>query len=113
MQFSKEILKGSIEIIVLKVLSELEEAYGYQLLKAIQDESQDIFAFQESTLYPLLYRLEGKGYLQSERKKAPTGKERRYYSLTTKGKKELSSKILEFKHYVKGMGNILNLSSHA
>lgn len=113
MDFSKELLKGSIEIIVLKMLDELDEAYGYQLLKAIQEESGDVFSFQESTLYPLLYRLEEKDYVKSDRKKAPSGKERRYYSLTTHGKKLLIGKTTEFKEYVKGMENILKLSKNA
>ncbi len=110
MQFSKEILKGSIEVIVLQALSELKEAYGYQLLTAIQDLSDGTFEFQESTLYPLLYRLEEKDYLKSYRKKAPNGKERRYYELTAKGRKVLAEKRNEMSSFVLGINKLLKFS---
>ncbi|MEK9159182.1 MAG: helix-turn-helix transcriptional regulator [Patescibacteria group bacterium] len=109
MQFSKEILKGSIEVIVLQALHELGEAYGYQLVTAIQEMSGGTFEFQESTLYPLLYRLEEKSFLKSHRQKAPSGKERRYYSLTAKGTKVLSEKRFEIGQFVLGMNKLLNL----
>jgi len=107
MQFSKEMMKGSTEFIVMKVLEELGEAYGYQMIKAIQEVSTEIFSFQESTLYPLLYRLEGKKYVESRTKKAPSGKVRRYYSLTAKGRKLLHEKNKEMELYLKGMKKFL------
>lgn len=110
MDFSKEILKGNIEVIVLQALHELGEAYGYQLLSTIQEMSDDIFKFQESTLYPLLYRLEEKKLLESDRKKAPSGKERRYYHLTSKGKKVLAGKRVEIGRFIVGIEKILKLS---
>ncbi len=110
MHFSKEILKGSIEIIVLQALKESSEAYGYQLLTSIQEMSEGTFDFQESTLYPLLYRLEEKGLLSSDRKKAPSGKERRYYRLTPKGSKILAEKRIELGHFIKGMNKILKFN---
>lgn len=109
MPFSKEIMKGSTEFIVLKVLDELGQAYGYQLMKAIEEMSTDIFKFQESTLYPLLYRLESKKIVQSEVRKAPSGKERRYYFLSPTGKKILKEKNKEMELYMKGMKKFLHL----
>lgn len=109
MPFSKEIMKGSAEFIVLKVLEELGQAYGYQMIKTIEEVSSDIFKLQESTLYPLLYRLEDKGMIESEIKKSPNGKDRRYYSLTSKGRKIFKSQKEEMKIYLKGMGKFLQL----
>lgn len=106
MSFSKELLKGSIELIVLQALDDLGEAYGYQLLSTIDEASGGIFHFQESTLYPLLYRLEEKGFLDSEWKKKGE-KDRRYYHLTRQGKKILSSHAAEFTTFLKGMHKIL------
>lgn len=111
MSFSKEILKGSIELIVLQALEDLGEAYGYQLLSTIEEASGGVFQFQESTLYPLLYRLEEKGFLESEWKKKGE-KDRRYYRLTPDGKKTLVTHTSEFNVFLKGMHKILK-SSHA
>ncbi|MFA6024782.1 MAG: helix-turn-helix transcriptional regulator [Candidatus Gracilibacteria bacterium] len=112
MAFSKEILKGSIELIVLQTLDDLDEAYGYQLTSAIEKSSASIFQFQESTLYPLLYRLEEKGFLESEWKQKGE-KKRRYYKLTREGKRVLQEETVQFKHFLKGMNKILRTEAHA
>ncbi len=108
MNFSKEIMKGSAEFIVISILHELGEAYGYQMIKAIKETSSDIFKLQESTLYPLLYRLEEKGVIASEIKRAKNGKDRRYYYLSAKGKKLFREKNEEIELYLKGMKKFLH-----
>lgn len=109
MKFSKETLKGASEIIVLQELQRLEEAYGYSLLKSITESSNQVFDFKIGTLYPLLYRLEAKGYIKSRLKAAPSGKDRRYYTLTASGKKFLDSKTREYTVFLDGMKTILEL----
>lgn len=111
MKFSKEIMKGAAEIIVLQVLKEEGELYGYQLIKSISSTSKGIFEFQEGTLYPLLYRLEFKGDITSTKKIGPNGKERRYYAITAKGKKLLSERKVELHSFVSGIKHILQLSA--
>ena len=111
MQFSKELLKGTVEIIVLNSLKELGESYGYQLVKAINAASGNLFELQEGTLYPLLYRLEDKGYVKSTKKTAPSGKERRYYSITSNGKRALNDRRGELTLFMKGLKQALRLSS--
>jgi len=111
MPFSKEIMKGSAEFIVLKVLKELGQGYGYQMIKTIEEVSSDIFKLQESTLYPLLYRLEDKGIVESEVRKGSNGKNRRYYFLSSKGKKLLNKKNKEMEVYLKGMNKFLHFST--
>ncbi len=110
MQFSKEILKGAAEIIVLHTLQQEGKAYGYQLIKAIRDNSQDIFDFQEGTLYPLLYRLEEKKLVTSAVETAPSGKSRRYYALTKTGKARLKIQMRELKIFVTGVQQLMQLS---
>jgi DNA-binding PadR family transcriptional regulator len=111
MHFSKELLKGTVEIIVLNSLKELGESYGYQLVKAINAASGNLFELQEGTLYPLLYRLEDKDYIKSIKKLAPSGKERRYYSITSSGKKALTDRRGELALFMKGLKQALRLSS--
>lgn len=110
MNFSKESLKGVAELIILQTLNDLGEGYGYQLVKAIAQNSEDIFELQEGTLYPILYRLEDRGLVSSKIKLAPNGKERRYYSVTKKGNSLLKEKTIEYRALIKGLSSLLRLN---
>ena len=109
MQFSKEMIKGVAEIIVLQTLHDQGEAYGYQLTRALAKTSNNIFELQEGTLYPLLYRLEFKGLVTSSIQPAPSGKERRYYKITLKGKKLLQDRSMELSTLLRGIKQVLHL----
>lgn len=108
MQFSKEIMKGAAEVIVLKALADTD-AYGYELITRISETSDNVFEFQEGTLYPLLYRLEDRGYIESYKAQAPSGKERRYYQITKDGSTLLKSRTKEFKAFIAGIQHALDL----
>lgn len=103
MQFSTVLMKGMADLIVLRVLDAHGESYGYQIIERIGADSKNIFAFQEGTLYPLLYKMERDGLVTSKRKTALSGKERRYYRLTEKGKTRLASRSKEYKGFLKGI----------
>ena len=111
MRFSKQLLKGAADVIVMKALDENGEAYGYQLIKTIAESSDNIFEFQEGTLYPLLYRLEHKKLINSYQKTAPNGKTRRYYRLTDKGRKLLVSRAKELTTFVDALKQSLHLAA--
>jgi len=75
-------------ILSLAVLSQLgKEEYGYSLLKALSDQGMEI---DQSTLYPLLRRLESQGLLQSEWRVVDDARPRRYYVISTQGKEVLA-----------------------
>ena len=80
-----ELRRGLLSLAVLSQLS--EEKYGYSLLKALSDEGMKI---EESTLYPLLRRLEAQGLLQSEWRIVDEARPRRYYVISTQGKAVLT-----------------------
>jgi PadR family transcriptional regulator PadR len=86
MTFDRELLKGSIALLILKLLSE-REMYGYEIIQEAARRSGDAFQFKEGTLYPALYQLHKRGYLRSEWRVGSNGRQRKYYSLTGKGKK--------------------------
>ncbi|MDP8245199.1 MAG: helix-turn-helix transcriptional regulator [Candidatus Hinthialibacter antarcticus] len=88
MDFKSSLTKGTVPILLLEILSE-GEAYGYELCKDIASRSDGALKFGQGTVYPLLYKLEEKGWVVSERKSTPGGKERRYYKLTDAGAKHL------------------------
>lgn len=103
MKFPRDLMKGAAPFVVMQALHRLKEAYGYQLMKAIRDQSEEVFDFPDSTLYPILYRLEEKGLVQSEVKPAESKKERRYYWLTEQGLSCLGVQEKEMKQYLKGL----------
>lgn len=107
MKFSRELMKGAAPFIILQSLHRLGEAYGYQLMKEIRQQSEETFDFPDSTLYPILYRLEEKELIQSEVKKVDSKKQRRYYWLTEAGLKYLGVQEKEMKHYLQGLRHFL------
>ena len=77
MKFNKELLKGSTNLLVLSVL-ENENMYGYEMIKKIKAKSENVFEFQEGTLYPILHKLEEKGLISSYWDETGS-KKRKYY----------------------------------
>jgi PadR family transcriptional regulator, regulatory protein PadR len=86
MIFDRELLKGSIALLILKLLSE-REMYGYEIIQEAARRSGDAFQFKEGTLYPSLHQLHKRGYLRSEWRVGKNGRQRKYYGLTAKGRK--------------------------
>ncbi len=90
MELRNVLTKGTIPLVIMEILRS-GEAYGYEIVKEIGRRSDGKLEFGQGTIYPLLYKLEEKGYVTSERKSLPNGRERRYYRLTDKGLKELET----------------------
>lgn len=88
-RYEKQLKKGVLEIIVLKLLNK-EEKYGYQLIQELREKSEGMFTLKEGTLYPILYRLEEENMVQSHWSE-PKGREiaRKYYGITAQGKTAL------------------------
>jgi len=86
MNFDRELLKGSIALLILKLLSE-REMYGYEIIQEASRRSEESFQFKEGTLYPALHQLYKRGYLRSEWRVGKNGRQRKYYSITAKGRK--------------------------
>lgn len=88
----KELFKGTLSIIVLKLLMEEQRMYGYQITQAVKEITDGQILLKEGSLYPALFKLKDDGLVDTEEKKI--GKRvRRYYSLTPKGKEETLSRI--------------------
>ena len=91
----KEIMKGSIDILLLSLIN-TKEMYGYEIVKTLKENSNDLYNMSEGTLYPALKRLENKHFLQSSWGDSDNGGRRKYYIITEDGKKELSRKVHEW-----------------
>ena len=84
MEIDRELLKGSINLLILTLLS-TGPMYGYEIILEAERRSDNAFRFKEGTLYPALHHLERGGFLKSEWRIGPNGRRRRYYALTRKG----------------------------
>ena len=101
----RELKKGSAELIILSIL-EPRARHGYEISKLIESRSNGQLKFHIASLYPLLYRLEERGWLQGRWVEKAGQRRRRFYSLTAEGKKVLASQRSTWKAFVEAMGLI-------
>ncbi|MBO6513867.1 MAG: helix-turn-helix transcriptional regulator [Phycisphaerales bacterium] len=92
MKIERELMRGAGPTAVLKLLS-TRTMYGYELVETLAKQAGGVLAMGQSTLYPMLYNLESKGLIEADWQQAPSGRKRKYYSLTSKGKKKLRADI--------------------
>ncbi|MFK7906150.1 MAG: PadR family transcriptional regulator [Chitinophagales bacterium] len=104
--YSKELLKGTLRTIVLKLLAEQGRMYGYQITQEVKLRTKDQIVLTEGALYPILHKLEAEGFLATE--KVYIGKRlRKYYHLTDTGGVAAVAKVQEFADFVKTMQGLL------
>lgn len=106
MKINKELLKGSTTILILSLLNK-KDMYGYEMIKEIEIRSKNVFSFKEGTLYPILHTLENENYIESYWDSSQAARKRKYYKITTTGKKVLSEKEKEWKLFSSTVNNLL------
>ena len=79
--------------------------YGYELVEALARQSKGVLAMGQSTLYPLLYNLEAKGLIEGGVARAESGRERKYYRLTGKGRKRLVAERRQWQAVAQAMAD--------
>ena len=84
-------LQGSLDLLVLKILSRRPRLHGYAIMSAIQNASGDVLRAEEGSLYPALHRMEEAGWIRAEWITKDTGRRARLYELTAAGKKQLAA----------------------
>ncbi|MCA9019379.1 MAG: helix-turn-helix transcriptional regulator [Planctomycetaceae bacterium] len=90
MRIERELMRGAGPVAVLKLLEEGPK-YGYELVEALSEQTGGVLDMGQSTLYPLLYNLQSQGLIRPSWQEADSGRKRKYYSLTAKGKKRLAN----------------------
>lgn len=101
----RELKKGSAELIILSIV-EPRPRHGYEISRLIETQSGGRLKFHVASLYPLLYRLEERGWLQGRWVEKPGQRRRRFYSLTTEGRRVLAQQRDTWKSFVHAMGLI-------
>ena len=102
----QEMLKGNTDTLLLALL-ENEAMYGYQIVKEVDRRSSGYFTFKEGTLYPALHRLEKASLIEGCWENTPNNVRRRYYLITEKGQKELTSRLFEWRQFTSAMNSIM------
>jgi len=98
-------MKGNIDSLLLSLIGQ-QPMYGYQVMRELERRSQGYFRFKEGTLYPALHRLERMGFLTARWQALPTGRQRRYYYITAKGRRVLAEKTAEWQDFFTAMNLI-------
>ena len=105
--YSKELLKGTLEVIVLKLLAEHGKMYGYEIIKTVNERTEGRFQWKEGTLYPCLHRLESEGLIESEWQVSESKRKRKYYHITKKGEVLLTDKVSEWGQFTDAVNQVL------
>ena len=103
---SPELMKGSSESLLLCLVGQ-QPMYGYQIVREIEKRSQGYFKFKEGTLYPALHRLEKAGLVVGRWQMLPSGRQRRYYYITDKGRRTLTEKMNQWRDFLIAMNLII------
>jgi PadR family transcriptional regulator PadR len=104
----RELKKGSAELLILSLVAD-QPRHGYDLCKLIEVRSGGLLSFRVASLYPLLYRLEKRGWIQGRWVEKPGQRRRRYYRLTAEGAKVLDSQRSTWREFVEAINRIAGL----
>jgi PadR family transcriptional regulator, regulatory protein PadR len=105
---SPELLKGTLQTIILKVLKDHGKMYGYEITQRVKDLSDSRLLLTEGALYPTLHKLEADGLLKTET--VLLGKRvRKYYTLTAEGRSLVKERVSELVDFIKTMSNVLQV----
>ena len=100
-------LQGSLDLLVLKILSRRPRLHGYAIMMAIKDCSQDVLHAEEGSLYPALHRMEEAGWIRAEWITKETGRRARLYELTVAGKKQLAAEESRWQAVTSAVNRVL------
>ncbi len=110
-QLDRELKKGSAELMILALL-EARARHGYELRKLIETRSEGVLKFNAASLYPLLYRLEKRGWIEGKWVEKAGERRRRFYKLTREGKKVLAAQRTIWQSFVAAINRVTE-SEHA
>lgn len=106
--YSRELVKGTLQTVILRLLRERGRMYGYEMTQMVKQLSQGKYQLTEGSLYPTLHKLEKEGLLGTEREQIG-GRTRKYYRLTEKGVVAAGSRVEEFRDFLQTMQKLLDL----
>lgn len=102
----RELKRGSLEMLLLTLVRE-EDRYGYELVTALEERSGGLLSVPGGTLYPVLYRLEEDGHLETRWEAEGRGAPRKYYRITDEGREELERRLEQWRRYAEAVDRVL------
>ena len=103
-------LQGSLDLLVLKILSRRPRLHGYGIMSAIKDTSADVLRAEEGSLYPALHRMEETGWIRAEWITKDSGRRVRLYELTAAGKKQLAAEEARWHLVTSAVNRVLKMA---
>lgn len=100
------LLQGTLDLLVLRTLV-LGSEHGQGIARAIQQQSEDTFLIEHSSLYPALHRLEARGWIRASWGTSDNNRRARFYELTTAGRKQLVVETRQWRRLAFAIGRIL------
>jgi PadR family transcriptional regulator PadR len=107
---SKDRLHGTLDALVLKTLS-AGPRHGYAIAKWLEETTSDAIQVEEGSLYPALYRMEKRGWIEAAWGKSEIGRKAKIYRLTSVGRKQLRLETAEWTHFASAVSRVLGPSS--
>jgi PadR family transcriptional regulator, regulatory protein PadR len=104
---NKDILQGTLSLLVLRALDARGQMHGYALTSHIQKASAELLRVEEGSLYPALHRMEQDGWVRSEWGVTDKGRKAKFYSLTPKGEAQLVVERENWERLTRGVGRAL------
>jgi transcriptional regulator len=108
-EIDPNIKRGSAELALLEVLA-TGPLHGYEIAKQIERQTRGVLHFDVASLYPLLYRLERRGWVSGAWKAAPNRRQRRYYRLTAVGKRQLAPLREQWRLFFQALNRLAKVS---
>jgi len=101
-----ELLKGTLSLLILSLLSR-KPMYGYEIAATVHRDTGGAFTWREGSLYPNLHKLQADGLIAGQWEEKDTGRKRRYYHITQKGRRVLREKLKSWNELCQGVKRIL------
>jgi len=108
-----QVLKGTLDLLVLKTLARNDELHGFEILDWIERESGSALLIEEGALYPALHRMEKRGWLESVWGVSGKGRRAKYYRLTAKGRRAHDEETRSWSRYVDAVAALDANPGHA
>jgi PadR family transcriptional regulator PadR len=102
-------LQGSLDLVVLAILSRRLRLHGYAIMSAVKDWSGDVLHAEEGSLYPALHRMEESGWIRAEWITKDTGRRARLYELPAAGKKQLAAEESRWQAVTAAVNRVLRM----